>query len=93
MCLAVPHTIIRILRPGEALGEARGVQSHIRTDCLSSVQEGDTVLVHAGFAIEKVLPSQKEELSALWEEIYALSESSEYSNPLGSSKTLEDPLL
>ncbi len=92
MCLAVPHTIIRLLRPGEALAETRGVQCSIRTDCLPSVQEGDTVLVHAGFAIEKVLPSQQEELTALWEEIYALSESSE---PLKSSKPTppEGPLL
>jgi hydrogenase expression/formation protein HypC len=81
MCLAVPHTVIRLLRPGEALAEARGVQCSIRTDCLPFVQEGDTVLVHAGFAIEKVLPCQKEELAALWEEIYALSESGEPPKP------------
>lgn len=81
MCLAVPHTIIRLLHPGEALAETRGVQCSIRTDCLPSVREGDTVLVHAGFAIEKVLPSQEEELAALWEEIYALSESLKSSEP------------
>ena len=73
MCLAVPHTIIRILGSGEALAEARGVRRHIRTDCLPSAEEGDTVLVHAGFAIEKVLPEKEEELGTLWEEIYTLS--------------------
>jgi len=74
MCLAVPHRIIRLLGPGEALAEARGVRRHIRTECLPSAEEGDMVLVHAGFAIEKVLPRQEEELASLWEEIYALSE-------------------
>ncbi|HOO64123.1 MAG TPA: HypC/HybG/HupF family hydrogenase formation chaperone [Synergistaceae bacterium] len=73
MCLAVPHTIIRILGSGEALAEARGVRRHIRTDCLPSAEKGDTVLVHAGFAIEKVLPEKEEELGTLWEEIYTLS--------------------
>ena len=73
MCLAVPHKIIRILGPGEALGEVRGVSRHIRTDCLPSAAEGDTVLVHAGFAIEKVLPREERELASLWEEIHALS--------------------
>ncbi len=71
MCLAVPHIIVEIISPQEALAEAGGIRHHIRTDCLPSVSSGEMVLVHAGFAIEKVAHHQKEELAELWKELYA----------------------
>lgn len=72
MCLAVPHTIETI---GEhrALAAAGAVRTEIRTDLVDDVEPGDTVLVHAGFAIEKLSPEDSEELKALWDELRALA--------------------
>ena len=71
MCLAVPHTIETILGEHRALAAAGAVRTEIRTDLVDDVEPGDTVLVHAGFAIEKLSPEDSEELKALWDELRA----------------------
>ena len=73
MCLAVPHTIKEILGENRALASAGAVRTEIRTDLLDDVVPGDTVLVHAGFAIEKLSPEDSEELKDLWDELRALA--------------------
>ena len=73
MCLAVPHTIETILGEHRALAAAGAVRTEIRTDLVDDVEPGDTVLVHAGFAIEKLSPEDSEELKALWDELRALA--------------------
>jgi hypothetical protein len=39
----------------------------------AGLKPGDTVLVHAGFAIEKLSPEDSDELKALWDELRALA--------------------
>ncbi len=73
MCLAVPHTIETILGEHRALAAAGAVRTEIRTDLVDDVEPGDTVLVHAGVAIEKLSPEDSEELKALWDELRALA--------------------
>ena len=73
MCLAVPHTIETILGENRALAAAGAVRTEIRTDLVENVVPGDTVLVHAGFAIEKLSPEDSEELKSLWDELRALA--------------------
>jgi hydrogenase expression/formation protein HypC len=53
MCLAVPLRITEI-NGREAFGEAQGFRRKIRIDFLENVQIGDYVIVHAGFAIERL---------------------------------------
>jgi len=43
-----------------------------RTDLLDDVTVGDRVLVHAGFAIEKLREEDGAEREALWQEIHRL---------------------
>jgi len=69
MCLAIPHVIQEILDEKKAVALAGAVRTEIRTDLVDSLSPGDTVLVHAGFAIEKLSPSDSEELLVLWEEV------------------------
>ncbi len=67
MCLAVP---LRISSADgvNAVGEVEGIKRNIRIDFLRDVKVGDYVIVHAGFAIEKLKPSQAEEnLNAILE--------------------------
>lgn len=53
MCLAVPLKILSI-RDNEAVAELYGIKRNIRTDLIKDLNIGDYVLVHAGFAIEKL---------------------------------------
>jgi len=53
MCLAVPLKVTRI-DGSDAVAEQGGASVQIRTDLLDDVKVGDYVLVHAGFAIQKV---------------------------------------
>ena len=68
MCLAIPLQLIEI-NGSTAVGEAMGMRREIRVDFIDKPQVGDYVIVHAGFAIER-LPEQQalDDLEA-WEEV------------------------
>lgn len=68
MCLAIPLKLIQI-DGRKAVGEAMGMTREIRVDFIEQPKLGDYVIVHAGFAIER-LPEQQalEDLEA-WEEV------------------------
>ena len=70
MCLAVPYVIKEIFEDGSALAVSNGVEAEIRLDLIDGPILGDTVLVHAGFAIQKLDEKESVELVALWEEIH-----------------------
>ncbi|SKA83235.1 hydrogenase expression/formation protein HypC [Caloramator quimbayensis] len=53
MCLAVPLKVIQI-NGKDAVGESLGIRRDIRIDFIKDVNLGDYVIVHAGFAIEKI---------------------------------------
>lgn len=53
MCLAIPGRITEILDQQWALVDFEGVQKEINLS-LVAAQKGDFVIVHAGFAIEKM---------------------------------------
>ena len=68
MCLAIPLKLVEI--DGKtAVGEAMGMRREIRVDFIDQPQIGDYVIVHAGFAIER-LPEQQalDDLEA-WEDV------------------------
>ncbi len=62
MCLAIPLRIAEI-EGNEAVGERDGVRRKIRVDFLRNPKVGDYVIVHAGFAIERL--SEKEALESI----------------------------
>ena len=68
MCLAVPAKIISI---NENTGrvEFGSVRRNIDLRLISEVQEGDYVLVHAGFAIEKLDKDEAEKTLQLFNEL------------------------
>ena len=70
MCLAVPYVIKEIFEDGSAIAASNGVEVEIRLDLIEDPTLGDTVLVHAGFAIQKLDERESAELTALWEEIH-----------------------
>ena len=68
MCLAVPLKLIEI-DGKNAVGESRGMQRKLRVDFIPEPKIGDYVIVHAGFAIERLPEEQALEDIAAWEEI------------------------
>ena len=68
MCLALPMKIKRIDGPA-AVGEAGGVESPVRLDFLNHIEPGDYVMVHAGFAIQRMTEQEALENIRFLEEI------------------------
>jgi len=74
MCLAVPAKVVHIEgKFGKA--DFGGVIRKIRLDLVEDVKEGDYVLVHVGFAIEKIEENEAMEIYRIWSE---LKEGEEY---------------
>ncbi len=72
MCLAVPLKIVG-KNGADGVGEFDGVRRRVRLDFVPQAQMGDYVIVHAGFAIEKLDEQQaRENLEALQEVADAL---------------------
>ncbi len=53
MCLAIPMKVKRV-EAGSGIVEYRGVERRISMLLVDGVEEGDYVLVHAGFAIARI---------------------------------------
>ena len=68
MCLAVPLKLIEI-NGKEAIGESMGMRRSLRVDFIENPQIGDYVIVHAGFAIERLPEEQALEDIGAWEEL------------------------
>lgn len=68
MCLAVPLQLIEI-NGNSAVGEAMGMKRQIRVDFIENPQIGDYVIVHAGFAIERLPEQQAMQDLEAWEEV------------------------
>ncbi len=73
MCLAVPLKIISI-KGKMGIGEMGGVKKEISLMLLDKVKVGDYVLLHAGFAINKLETKDAEELLQLLREISEVSD-------------------
>ena len=59
MCLAIPLKLTNI-EGMDAVGERDGIRRKIRVDFIKEPQVGDYVIVHAGFAIERLKKEQAE---------------------------------
>ena len=68
MCLAVPLKLIEI-NGNDAVGEALGMRRAVRVDFIPEPKIGDYVMVHAGFAIERLSDMQAEDDLETWEEL------------------------
>ncbi len=70
MCLAIPMQVVSI--DGEtAICEIDGVKREASLMMVEDVQVGDFVLIHAGFAMEKLDQADAEETLKLFRQILA----------------------
>ena len=68
MCLAVPLKLIEV-NGSSAIGEAMGMTREVRVDFIEEPKAGDYVIVHAGFAIERLPEAQALENLEAWEDV------------------------
>ena len=68
MCLAVPLKLVEI-NGKTAIGEAMGVSRVIQVDFIRDPRPGEYVIVHAGFAIERLSQQQAELDLEAWAEV------------------------
>lgn len=65
MCLAIPGRVVKLKDMMMAEVEIGGVTREVSLSLLPEAQEGDYVLVHTGFAIEKIDEKEAEETMKL----------------------------
>ncbi|RJP27727.1 MAG: HypC/HybG/HupF family hydrogenase formation chaperone [Actinobacteria bacterium] len=74
MCLAVPAEVLELKENELALIDIGGVRKDVSLMLVDGVEAGDYVLVHAGFAIEKIDKDEARKTLELLEEAARLNE-------------------
>ena len=85
MCLAIPAKVIELADGDMATVALEGVKKRSSVALLEDVTPGDYVLVHVGYAIQKLEP---EEAAATWQVLDELFESNELeeADPEGAAR-------
>lgn len=72
MCLAVPARVIELLPGDEATIDLAGVRKRISLALVEGVAVDDYVIVHVGYALQKIDPAEAERTLALFAEAKVL---------------------
>ena len=73
MCLSVPVRVLEIHDQSWATVDMGGVTKRVSIDLIENVNIGDYVLLHVGFAIQKVDEEEAQKTLALFEDMLALT--------------------
>jgi len=68
MCLALPARIVELLPASEGVIDIGGVRKRISLELVPDVQPGDYVIVHVGYALQKLDPDEAERTLQLFVE-------------------------
>lgn len=68
MCIAIPMKVVKI-DGNVAICEYEGVTRIARIDLFKDIKEGDYVLIHVGFIIQKINLEEAEKTLKLYKEI------------------------
>jgi hydrogenase expression/formation protein HypC len=74
MCLAIPAEVVEIYGDQTALIDVGGARKKISIALVDDIGMGDYVLVHAGFAIEKIDEGEARKTMELLEELAQFDE-------------------
>jgi len=66
MCLALPARVVELLPDSEGLIDIGGVRKRISLELVADVQPGDYVIVHVGYALQKLDPDEAAKTLALF---------------------------
>lgn len=65
MCLAVPVRVLEVLSDEEAWIEQNGIKRRVNTALIESVQVGDYLILHVGYALTRLDPDEAQKTLAL----------------------------
>lgn len=75
MCIAAPALVVEINREDNVLyADFGGARQMAKLDLLPDVEVGEYVLIHAGYAIEKLSEEAAKESLEAWEELLDILE-------------------
>jgi len=75
MCIAAPAHVVEINKEENILfADFGGARQQAKMDLLPDVELGDYVLIHAGYAIEKLSEEAAKESLEAWEELLDILE-------------------
>jgi hydrogenase expression/formation protein HypC len=66
MCLAIPAKVVEMRAGDQALVDLGGVRKEISLALVEGVASGDYVIVHVGYALQKLDPAEAERTLALF---------------------------
>ncbi|MFZ5512317.1 MAG: HypC/HybG/HupF family hydrogenase formation chaperone [Pseudomonadota bacterium] len=69
MCLAIPVRVVELLPEDMARVDVGGVRKEISLALVEGIAPGDYVIVHVGYAIQKLDPEEAEKTLALFAEM------------------------
>lgn len=76
MCLGIPGLVVELLPDGQwAVIETFGIRRKVGIQLVKEVVPGDYLMVHAGYAIERLDLEEAGERLKLWEEFLSLESS------------------
>ena len=71
MCLAIPMKVAQIDADGLGVADLEGVRHEVDLSLIGPVQVGDYVIIHAGYAIEKLDQTEAKLRIELFKELAA----------------------
>ncbi|MGB4467843.1 MAG: HypC/HybG/HupF family hydrogenase formation chaperone [Azovibrio sp.] len=71
MCLAIPARVVELKDADTAVVDLSGVRKEISLALVQDVVVGDYVIVHVGYALNKLDPDEAEKTLALFAELAA----------------------
>ncbi|MCA1939128.1 MAG: HypC/HybG/HupF family hydrogenase formation chaperone [Dechloromonas sp.] len=73
MCLAIPAQVVELRDGDNAVVDLAGVRKEISLSLVEGVAVGDYVIVHVGFALNKLDPEEAEQTLKLFAEMGQLT--------------------
>jgi len=73
MCLAIPAEVLRV-EGNKGLVDYGGLEQEVSLDLVEDIHPGDYVLVHVGFAIEKLSKEAALETLAIFKELESIEQ-------------------
>lgn len=77
MCLAIPVKIVELAENDMALADVGGIRKEISLALVDDVKVGDYVILHVGYAINRLDPEEAEKTLALMAEAGLLAQAEE----------------
>jgi hydrogenase expression/formation protein HypC len=69
MCLAIPVRVVELAAPDTAIVDLGGVRKDISLALVDDVQVGDYVILHVGYALQKLDTQEAERTLALFRQM------------------------